>query len=759
MPPFKRPDVHACCIRLRALRPSLWLVLAGAASANVAFAAAPPPAIETAAPADDVVRFAADGVTYDHDADIVTARGNVVLRRDARSLRADSVTWNRTTGVIAADGNVRFVDEDGDVLYSGHVDLTDEFKAGTAQDLLLVLREGGRLAAQSSERDAAGHIVLHNAVYSGCDVTDDQGCPRQPSWELSAVRVTYNPVTSKVRYYGAVLRMFGVPLLPLPGLAHASDFRAVSGLLIPSFSLTSSNGAEITNTFYWRLGDTRDVSVTGTVFSRALPMLSGHYRQLTDAGAYQINAYVTRSRQTNATTTGQSVLTAAATGDYVLRGYAEANGRFQLGNDWSVTGSARYVSDRTFLLRYDLTTDTRLRSTINLEHQTQDSYTSLAAWGVQAIGVKDTPATQPFALPAIDWRQRLALPGVGGNLDLGINALALTRSNGQNTQRALARAQWDWHTITPAGQELTLTTLVRGDLYHSTDNALIANPVNRGNPGWQVRGIATAAADIKWPLIGAALGGTQVLTPEVQIVATPHIRNLAIANEDSRAVELEDSSIFALNRYPGYDRVEDGVRVTYGVDWRFNRPGWRASATLAQSYRVSHETALTPPGIGLAARLSDIVGRAQLRFADIVQLTERFQLDKTTLQLRRNEFDATLGNHRTYVEIGYIALNRSIPLTYEDLQDSKELRASGRIGFARYWSIFGSAIANLTTKADDPINGSNGFQLIRHRMGVAYTDDCFDIAFTWRRDYVTSGDAVRGNSFGVTLALRNIGTR
>jgi len=781
MRPLTRPPRQAFSMRLRARLSTTSLALACmgagltglvptfAAAQAVAPATDSPPAAPTGPDTDsaaknapaptDIVRFASDKVSYDRDADVITASGNVVMRRDAQSLRADTLTWNRKTGAIAASGNIRFVDEDGDVLYTDHIDLTDQFKAGATQDLLLVLREGGRMAAHASERDDAGHIVLHQAAYSGCEVIDDDGCPKRPSWELTAVRIAYDPDKKIVRYYGAKLNVFGIPLLPLPGLSHPSDFRAASGFLIPTFSLSSSNGAQISNTFYWRLADNRDLTVTGSVFSKSLPMIASHYRQLTDNGAFQVNGYVTYSRQTDATTSSTGTLVSEGTGDFTLRGYLEGNGRLELGNDWSVTGSARYVSDRTFLLRYDLSSDTRLRSTINLEHISQDSYFSFAGWAIQAIGVNDTPSQQAFALPSIDYRQRFDMPGVGGKLELEVNSLALTRTDGQDTQRALARAQWDLHTITSGGQELTLTALLRGDVYHSTNNLLTTNTEYQGLPGWQARGIATLAADMKWPFAGEALGGTQVLTPEVQVVVTPHIRNMAIPNEDSRAVELEDGNIFALNRYPGYDRVEDGVRVTYGLDWRLSRPGWRASATIGQSYRFSDLSNLVPDGTGLAARVSDVVGRAEVRFRDIVQLTERFQLDKDTLQLRRNEFDATLGDHRTYVEIGYIALNRSIPLTYEDLQDSKELRVSARAAFAHYWSLFGSGIVNLTTKADDPVNGSTGFQMIRHRLGLAYTDGCLDLAFTWRRDYVTTGDAVRGNSYALTLSLKNIGTR
>ena len=57
-----------------------------------------------------------------------------------------------------------------------------------------------------------------------------------------------------------------------------------------------------------------------------------------------------------------------------------------------------------------------------------------------------------------------------------------------------------------------------------------------------------------------------MLPPRVQFVATPTIRNLDVPNEDARAIDLEDSNLFALNRFPGYDRVEDGARITWGID-------------------------------------------------------------------------------------------------------------------------------------------------------------------------------------------------
>ncbi|MFN5779102.1 MAG: LPS-assembly protein LptD, partial [Novosphingobium sp.] len=98
-----------------------------------------------------------------------------------------------------------------------------------------------------------------------------------------------------IRFKGARLELFGARLLPLPGLVLTSDGRPISGLLIPDVRLSASNGVEFSQTYYKRLGDNRDLAITGYVYTEALPMISGQYRQLTSKGAYQITGYATRS--------------------------------------------------------------------------------------------------------------------------------------------------------------------------------------------------------------------------------------------------------------------------------------------------------------------------------------------------------------------------------------------------------------------------------------------------------------------------------
>lgn len=736
---------------------ALALVLLATPGWSWAQDASPPPA-DAAAPApvtgeSGPIAFEANGVSYDSTGNTVTAFGNVVLRRGDQSIRADQVTWNRKSGQIIATGNIRLVDPDGNQLFSESLELTDELKTGAMDNMLLALREGGRLAAAKGERGADGKVYLSNAAYTACAVEDDSGCARNPSWRITSERVIYDPDKKQVRFKGARLELFGARLMPLPGLVLATDGRPINGLLIPDVRYSTSNGVEVVNTWYQRMGANRDLAVSGFVYTKAAPMISAQYRQLASQGAFQLSGYATYGSRI-------PIGSPAVGSQKDFRGYLAGNGRYQFDPNWSLTFSGRVASDRTFLRRYDISRDDRLRSMIDLERIDPDSYLSFAGWATQTLRAGDRQGLVPVALPAIDYRRRLADPVLGGKVELQLNSLAITRTSGQDTQRVFASAKWDLRRFTPWGQEVTFSTLLRGDVYHTDETGLTATAIYRGNDGWRTRGIAAAAMDVKWPLVGAFMGGTQVLTPRFQIVASPMLTNLAVPNEDARAIDLEDSNLFALNRFPGYDRVEDGVRFTYGLDWQWERPNWRVTTTVGQSYRLTSRPTLLPDGTGLSNRVSDIVGRTELRFKDFVKLTHRFRLDKDNLAVRRNEFDAAIGTSRTYAEVGYLRLNRNISATIEDLRDREEVRFAGRVGFARYWSVFGSGVIDLTSTNEDPtLIGADGFQAVRTRLGVAYQDDCIQLDFTWRRDYVATGDARMGNTFEVHFALRNLGFR
>ena len=724
------------------------LGIPGVAMAQAQTAPATPAPAVASPDENQIVTFSADEVSYDSNNDVVTASGEVRMSREGNYLASDTVTWDRKSGQVYARGNVVIVTPEGDKLVGDNVQLTDTLKDGTVDNLMVVLESGGRIAAQHGTR-VNGVGTFYNAIYTPCPVTTDAGCPKRPSWSITAAKVIDDPKSPRVRFEGGRFQLFGINIPLLPVFQIAKGTQGTSGWLVPDFALSSRNGFEIREPYHWQIAPNRDLTVTPHVYTSVLPVIELKYRDLTSLGAFQIGGFLTYGR------IDQTDVSATEPGPRSLRGYFDANGKWQLDPYWSITTSLRIASDKTVTRRYDITNDDRLRNVINVERISSGSYISIAGWVFEGLRVDDKQKQIPIALPAIDARFRPGEIG-GGQLEIDANSLAITRIDGQDTQRAFVSAQWDLRKLTPWGQQLTFTAFGRGDVYHTDQAQDTAVAIYSGTNGWHARAIGALAVDVQWPFIGSLFGGVQRLVPRVQVVLTPESPNLDIPNEDSRSVDLEDGNLFALNRFPGYDRWEDASRITYGLDWSLDRNNVSIDSTIGESYRFGKLRDIFPQGTGLTGQFSDIVGRVRFRYGRFIEFTERYRIDPNSLAVRRNDIDLTVGTTQTYAQIGYLKLNRNIDPTIEDLRDREELRLAARILITRYWSIFGASIIDLTNKGEDPTSTANGWQPVRNRIGIQYEDDCLQLGVSWRRDYEQIGTFRKGSTFAVHLALKGV---
>lgn len=699
----------------------------------------------------DVIDFSADEMTYADSDQIVTATGDVRISRDGYSLRADTVEYNRKTGQVEARGNVITIDPEGNQAFGDRVQLTESLRDGAIDNILLVLNDGGRLAAASATR-VDGVSTLNRAVYSPCSVTGDEGQPRKPLWCIKAARIIHDPARHRVSYKQARLEFLGVPVIFLPNFSHpdGSAGRA-SGLLLPDIEYRRSLGLGVGLPYNISFGPDRDVTIKPWVYTGENPALSLQARRLFKAGPVQLDAFFTYA---NLTEFAADNVTELDRGNR-FRGYFAAKGQFQHSSRWRSTFSVRLTTDDTFNRRYGLDFDDALRSTYNLERFGSDSYLSISTFAFQDLRRGSRGGETPFALPLVDYRWTPRDLVLGGKISVEANALGLYRSDGQRIARGIASGRWDRSFLTGFGQRITATALLRGDVYDSANVTQATLPEYAGSGKLDGRILPLVALDAEWPFAGPLFGGSQTITPRVQLVAAGSGHNSGIPNEDARAVDLEDRTIFDLNRFPGFDRWESGARITYGAQYSYQRPRFTLTTEIAQSTRLDDKGDLFPGGTGLSGRLSDIVGRTTLKYGRLVALTHRYRLDKSSLSVRRNEIDLAVGSDRTYATIAYIRLNRDI--NTEDLADREEIRVGARAAFAKYWSVFGSTIIDLTSRGEDPRFGTDGFSPVRSRVGVAYEDECFRIGVTWRRDYLADRDFRRGNTYLLTLAFKNLG--
>ena len=368
---------------------------------------------------------------------------------------------------------------------------------------------------------------------------------------------------------------------------------------MPTLRIDRVNGLEAAVPYFVKIDDRHDVTLTPHIYSNVLPMAEAQVRGLTGNGAWQAHGYATYSARVPVATTLQNQRDA-------FRGYFDATGRFQFGPQWNLALSVRLATDRTFLRRYDISFDDRLRSTFTLARHGETSYLSVQGWSIETLRINDAQGQQPIALPLIDYRKRHRRSAAWRHRS--VSKRTRSRSPGRpvvRTPSACSRAR--------NGTGGRITRFGSGNPPDSAwprrrlpqQRCRLPRPClsYRGGSPAGSRAPLRAGADRRQLAVcrGVCRLGNVRLTPRVQLVAISPVDNVNIPNEDSRAFELDDSNIFALNRFPGYDRFDDGARDHL---WRRMRRSivrvWRSPRQIAAKLSAEQiEPLLFPDGTGV----------------------------------------------------------------------------------------------------------------------------------------------------------------
>jgi LPS-assembly protein len=293
------------------------------------------------------------------------------------------------------------------------------------------------------------------------------------------------------------------------------------------------------------------------------------------------------------------------------------------------------------------------------------------------------------------------------------------------------------------GDRFEFLVSARGDYYYSTDLPdPAAGPFATQN-AFAGRVFPQAALTWRYPWVKRATHYTEVIEPVVMAVAAPTSGNFSkIPNEDSQAFEFDDTDLFVANRFPGYDLVDTGQRVDYGLRGGIYADNGAAMRfVVGQSYAFQNNTEFTP-GSGLTRPLSDVVGRVVLTPINELNLIYRFRASSSGMHVQ--QVAAQLGPQRLNLLLSYTQLS---PMADYPLQVSRtELGATLTVGINEYWS------ADLQEVRDI----SNGVNILSG-VGVTYRDECLAWTASVGQSGIQIGDVKPGVSVLFTFVFKNLG--
>ncbi|HEY5302209.1 MAG TPA: LPS assembly protein LptD [Acetobacteraceae bacterium] len=590
------------------------------------------------------VTFSADQVQYERDKSLVIAKGHVEAWQNGVVLRADEVTFNRQTGEAVARGHITLIQPDGQVMFADYADLDRGFHNGTFGDPRALLPQNGRLAANGGVRTNGLIDELSKAVYSTCNL-----CAKNPTapplWQIRARTAVDDEEHQRIEYTDAELQMFGIPVAYFPYFFHASpSAKRESGLLVPTFGVSSHLGAFFAQPYYWVIDPQSDATFTPMITSKAGVELSLGYRRRFNAGFINLQA-------STAYTQGNP------------EGTIDVRGQFNLNDTWRSGFSVERTSSATYVTNFKLGSivggdPSVLPSTLYTEGFGEGAFARIETRIYQSVNTAISQNKIPFVLPRAQYSYFGQPDAWGGRLSIDTSAYNVLRQAGTSGQRAALTVNWDRPFVGVLGDMWTIRLHADAASYAASKFNEQPNFGTRTNID-DARAQPAAALDFRWPFTrDSGAWGTQLIEPMAQLLVSPTVGDSQLnryPNEDSLDIfGFSDANLFSFNRLGGIDRLEGGDRADVALHGAWYLGGTALDGMVGQSYRTTKDSWL-PAVTGLRDQVSDVVARTTFSPASWLDLTYRTRLDPSTLTARYKEAVATVGGPKFNVTAGYIA--------------------------------------------------------------------------------------------------------
>lgn len=500
--------------------------------------------------AEDVSLLLADQLES-IDANQVLLQGQVEAFHNEYQINAEELIYNKQTEQLQARGNARFSSPSNRVIgqqlafdnRSEQADIEDV-------DFYLLERHGSGSGSRLVQQDA-DHYTLYDVAYSTCD--DDNRF-----WQLKASEMNVDDTKGLGEAWNTRLYLGSVPVFYFPWVQFPIDNRRLSGLLVPTFSLTDNLGTGISLPWYLNLNPQFDATVTTTNYTRRGLHLGSELRYLSENSTGQFDF--------------------GHIDDEVLlqqRQYGRWLHETRFGDSTRLFWNLQEASDVDYLDDYGdvspVGDQKYLESYWRLHHYTPHWAHEFQFQHFQVLDTSIVQTDRPYQrLPHYLTRAKYPLADSDWSLQF------------------LSDAGYFEHESLASGRRLHLEPRLQyqnsGDYYFLNSGLSYQRTRYRMNDPFDNkdsqfldlriadREVSTFSIDgglIFERLYDAQDNILQTLEPRVMLVNTPYVDQVGLPKFDTKELGISFDNLFVENRFSGYDRIGDERRLSLGLTTRF----------------------------------------------------------------------------------------------------------------------------------------------------------------------------------------------
>ena len=664
----------------------------------------------------------ADSVQIDGDS-VVTASGNVEVLAEGVRLTASRISYDSRTDKLTIEGPIVLSQGGNSVILASSAELDSQLRNGLLRSARLVLDQQLQLAAIEISRVDGRYTQLYKSVASSCRVC----AGRQPLWEIRAEKITHDQQARQLYFDKAQLRVGGIPVFYIPRLRLPDPtVTRATGFLVPDIRTSSRLGTGLKIPYFIAIGDSVDLTFT-PYLSPATATLEARYRQAFRRGRLQFDAALTSDNLLP----GQ------------LRGYLSGTGSFSLPQDFGLSFDLNLTSDPGYLLEYGYSGNDRLVSNISIDRTRPDQHISATIAKIETLRGSELAIVDqlPDFLGSVRHEKRFFPASIGGQGSWVLVAEQHRRvSNadqlGRDVTHLGTRLNWARSDVFGPGLVGKLGAELSVDAYRISQDSTY--------PAFLAFLTPALEAELRWPWVRSdASGASMVFEPVVHLAWTRNIGE-NVPNEDSTLVEFDEGNLFAISRFPGEDRYEQGVRTSVGAKWTRHDPrGWSLSFALGRVFRDA-DTGQFSRASGLDGVNSNWLTAAQIKLDQQFSLTARTLFDDTG-SLTKTDATLSWSKDRFSLASTYSYVIPDPAETRPDL--TSQLNLNGRYNISDNW------MTSLQYQYD-----FGAGRATRAAVGLNYTNECIRVDLSLSRRFTSSTSIVPTTDIGLSVSLLGFGS-
>lgn len=516
------------------------------------------------------VQITADEVTGSIENNI-SYKGNVVVIQGDQTFSADEASYNRATGEVSSSGNITY--EGPQLTITSRQSIVSNLNTQVSEFFGPNFQLNGSVASGKSDKitiDKEKKVSnIENLAFTTCPAGDN-------SWHLESDEVVLEQGESYGEAYGNVLYIKDVPVFYLPYVNFPISNKRKSGLLYPSFAISSDNGFEYEQPIYFNIAPNYDYTLSPRIMTKRGLLLKNEFRYLPwedTQGIIELD-YIPKDNNWELEHSGDDER-------YMLH-WQHASYFFN--RDLSVIVDYQQVRNNDYDYINDIgadgveVTDDHLKQSLLATYDRSKYNFSIEARDYQRLLPDDLIYSRPFAiLPQI----KAQYYDTYGPLTFDVQG-EMTRFSSSSDSIADRFEATRVHIEPDIGYQIfnnrgtSVSANVRGFLTYYNQDELDKMPAYYSqNLGFtkledttrslymlQLKGKTTLERKV------LDLRHTQTLEPEVQYQFIPYEDQSNIALYDSTDRMNDYYSNFSFRRFTGYDRIPDLNRVSIGLSSR-----------------------------------------------------------------------------------------------------------------------------------------------------------------------------------------------